>query len=177
MEQIEAKPCPRSNVMWVEQAHYGARFNYNGSGKRYLVTVGLQPCVALVLYHPNSKSGIMAHFDSDATVVDSMDAGKIAAKMHRVMPAGDLVVTGIFGCARDKTSDAIINSIKGYAFGVAPVIKTLNAKDCLTVDLEDGSMSCFSQVNFAAQPDSIAEDWAKAIKAKPSDYHYAAATE
>ncbi|MGK0360174.1 MAG: hypothetical protein ACI9U2_002487 [Bradymonadia bacterium] len=172
MRPIPKTACPATRVIWVEQAHYGIRLAYTGQGKRYMGTVGMQPCVGLALYNAQTKSGALAHFDSDAVRVASMAASWVAQVMHRRL-AGTVTATIIMGAGPDASSHRIASSIAGHYFGSPPEIRPMaGGADSIVLDLEDGALTAFDfPKNY---PVSASADWQKAM-ASSRDYFYSRA--
>ncbi len=55
-------------TLFAPQQFAICRWSYDNSGIQYLATTGAGPCVILTLYSPDTRGGLVAHFDSDGIV-------------------------------------------------------------------------------------------------------------
>lgn len=71
-----------ANSIWVPQKYAGfVAHSEEGRMKRYLGTFGMGPCIALVFYDIQTRSGMVAHFDSDGAKAGPYNAKNLALKL------------------------------------------------------------------------------------------------
>ena len=104
------------------------------TGKRYLETGQVSPCVVVTLYEPSTKKGVMAHFDSRSKVLFAL------RDMRKEFGEGDhgLEMRIVGGYIEEKSSAEIVKEIQGVsASRQIPIVE----QDVLKSGLERSDVS------------------------------------
>lgn len=153
-------------ILFAPQKYAVAGYKYGGAGIRYLATWGMAPCVGFAAYEPQSKSGVVAHFDSDATDATSeFYALNVGSDLCRQLIKGSgnnsISVTIVHGSSPDGTSTQIANLLSKATSGfgaTADVVQSQTGDFAMSLNTGKLVGFHFSQRN-EQNPEKTAQMW------------------
>ncbi|MGE5042295.1 MAG: hypothetical protein ACM3IJ_05345 [Candidatus Levyibacteriota bacterium] len=122
----------------IPVAQREARISTFSPEKKYLATAGLGPCIALVLYNVNTKTGALAHLDSMTGLEDEENLLE-----EYIKKAGrENTVAYLVGGEKDKSEDIIEriqNLLSLHKIGIKGADLLNRSHENIVLDLETGT--------------------------------------
>lgn len=106
------------NTLYVPQKYAGRVNLWREDDKiQNIGTIGLAPCISLVLYNPRTKSAMVAHFDSEAVGSTEYKAKEVAKALIKWWGGHSeripTKITIVIGSSPDWSSEALVFLLRG----------------------------------------------------------------